>query len=552
VNARVPSVSAALGPAALAGVLALAAVLLGLSGTDQAAQVYRVIEVRHHGLALFDLGWYGGTYPFGYSVVFPVVGALIGLKATAVILAIVATWAFDRLVTGYLGQRTLGSWYFAVSTLLQVVIGRLPFLAGEAFALLALLALTRGRRRAALLCGVLAALSSPLAAAFLAMACVAWAWRTRSSRWWPVLTAAASMGVVLALGLVFPGEGYMPFPWTELVMVLLFCLTVATPLVETTPAVRMAALLYAISSVFSFLVPNPLGGNAGRLAESIGVPLLACFATAPERARRLLSVPSLAGRVFSRLTPLGGAARTRPWQAFAAVVLVPFAVWQWAPGLHIVTSASAYPSSEQAFYQPLISRLAAAHSAPMRIEIVPTAQHWEAAYVAPSLPLARGWERQIDTARNPIFYDPGALTARAYERWLVNNGVQFVALPNAPLDYAGRPEAALIRSGRVKGLRLAWASHNGRLWVVTDSPGLVSGPATVRLLTSDHVSLDTAQPGAVTLRVRYTSLWSVQSGHACVSADPLGWTHVDVSAPGPVTLTVSVIPHAAPICGAAG
>ena len=50
---------------------------------------------------------------------------------------------------------------------------------------------------------------------------------------------------------------------------------------RTTPAVRLGALLYAAASLFSFLVPNPLGGNAPRLAASIGVPLLACFLTAP-------------------------------------------------------------------------------------------------------------------------------------------------------------------------------------------------------------------------------------------------------------------------------
>ncbi|MGH9095513.1 MAG: hypothetical protein ACRDXE_10165, partial [Acidimicrobiales bacterium] len=152
------------GPVVLAAVLSLLAVLLGWHGVDQAAQVYRVFQVRQHGLALFDSNWYGGNYPLGYSVVFPVVAAVIGLPAAAVILAVVGTWAFDRLVADHLGRRPLGSWYFAASTLIQVAIGQLPYMAGQAFGLLAILALTRrhtgergaGANRAlAVICGVL-------------------------------------------------------------------------------------------------------------------------------------------------------------------------------------------------------------------------------------------------------------------------------------------------------------------------------------------------------------------------------------------------------------
>ena len=42
----------------------------------------------------------------------------------------------------------------------------------------------------------------------------------------------------------------------------------------------------------------------------------------------------------------------------------------------------------------------------------------EAAFVAPVVPIARGWSRQVDTARNPLFYD-GPLDADEYEQWLI-------------------------------------------------------------------------------------------------------------------------------------
>ena len=42
--------------------------------------------------------------------------------------------------------------------------------------------------------------------------------------------------------------------------------------------------------------------------------------------------------------------------------------------------------------------------------------HWEAADLAKVLPLARGWERQLDQKANPIFYDDEPLTAAEVPR----------------------------------------------------------------------------------------------------------------------------------------
>ena len=37
-----------------------------------------------------------------------------------------------------------------------------------------------------------------------------------------------------------------------------------------------------------------------------------------------------------------------------------------------------------------------ADGTPVRVEVVPTEQHWESVYVARSDLLARGWDRQLD------------------------------------------------------------------------------------------------------------------------------------------------------------
>ena len=529
------------GPPLLAAALALVTWLAGFKGTDQAAQVFRVLEIRQHGLSLVDSGWYGGIYPLSYSVAFPLLGALIGLAGCSLVMSTLATWAFDRLTTDFLGRRTAGSWYFALSSLLQVAIGQLPFLAGEAFGLCAVLALTRRRRPAALALGLASALCSPLAAAFLALACLAWGWRSRGANWWPVWLAVLSMVVVGGLGLAFPGDGYFPFPWTELVMIELLCLAVMSPLVRTTPAVRVAVAIYAVASLGSFVVPNPLGGNAGRLATSVGIPLLACFVTAPGASRLRLSWPDWLGRLRRPLAEAG-------WQRYAGVVLVPFAIWQWAPGVSALTSSKSDPSTTEAFYAPLLARLHAGAADPQRIEVVPTAEHWEAAFVAPHLSLARGWERQIDTARNPLFYLPGLLSASSYQRWLVANGVDWVALPAAPLDYAGRSEAALLRSGTVRDLAPVWHDAYWELWRVTDSPGLVSGPATLTSLTPDHLDLAARATGTVTVRVRWSSYWTFTTGTGCLARDAEGWTSVHLTSTGPVALSASIRPERGPDC----
>ncbi|GIU89223.1 MAG: hypothetical protein KatS3mg010_0322 [Acidimicrobiia bacterium] len=172
----------------------------------------------------------------------------------------------------------------------------------------------------------------------------------------------------------------------------------------------------------------------------------------------------------------------------------------------------------------------------MRVEIPFTRHHWETAYVATEIPIARGWERQIDRELNPEFYDEEQpLDAARYEIWLRRNGVTHVALPDVPFDESSEREAQLIRSG-LPYLTPVYRDDHWTVFVVRTSTGIVAGPASVVEMDGDHVVLDVTDAGASMLRVRESPLWYVAEGAACIEPTDDGWLRVSTSVPGRVVL----------------
>ena len=143
-----------------------------------------------------------------------------------------------------------------------------------------------------------------------------------------------------------------------------------------------------------------------------------------------------------------------------------------------VVSASDDQSASTGYYQPLLRflrREAVAPAAPFRTEIPFTRFHWEAWVVASHFPLARGWERQLDIADNPLFYR-GHITAATYERWLHDNAIRFVAASDAPLDYSAEAEMALIDRG-LPYLHLVMRSAHWRVYAVAHATPIATGVA---------------------------------------------------------------------------
>jgi hypothetical protein len=220
------------------------------------------------------------------------------------------------------------------------------------------------------------------------------------------------------------------------------------------------------------------------------------------------------------------------------LIALPMVFVQWVPAIGSVVHNATDRSANPAYFRPLVAFLHAHDTPQGRVEVVPTALHWEAAYVAPFIPLARGWERQLDTADNPRFYH-GKLTAAGYRTWLLDNGVRYVALPDVTLDYAATKEARLLRAG-VPGLRAVWHNAHWRVYAVTGAPGILSGPGRLTQSGGSTIRLSVATPGTLLLRVRYSRYWTAGSRHACLAKAPGGWITVHAYREGKLRLRLTL------------
>jgi hypothetical protein len=474
-------------------------------GVDVPAQVYRVEMFRQYGWVLWDSRWYGGHYLLPYSVLFPPLGAALGLYGAAALSAGGAAWAFDRLMrTSWQSRSIVPSLVFAVGTVVPVAIGQFPFLSGEAAGLFALYSARTRRRTLAIVFALCCSLLSPVAGAFLVLVLTALAFGSpRSDRWTLLGLAGVTASPLVVLNISFYDPGTFPFWGSDLVVVLVLCALGFFLLPTDARPIRIALVLYAAASVTLFALPNALGGNFVRLASAVAPALVIAWCRLP--GRRLM-----------------------------ALTVAPLLLWQMAPAWGAIQSANQDPSGDATYYQPLLSFIATQPTTG-RIEIPFTLAHWEAAFVAPHVSLARGWERQTDRADNPIFYGAKPVSATAYKAWLDHNGVQWVALPDVALDYSAHEEAALLRHPPPY-LDLVWSNAHWHVWKVTGSPGIVNGDARLVSVKPDRITVVATAIGTATLRVHYTSTWTVVSGQACVSASPDGWTRLTFSSPGRVQL----------------
>ncbi|WP_319463338.1 hypothetical protein [Micromonospora sp. RTP1Z1] len=534
-GSRVVAVSAA---SALAlGVLYLA---LPATGSDLSAQVARADFFAAHGAAPVDLRWYGGVHPWGYSLVSPPLMALLGVRLTGALALLAASTAFAALlVRAGVPRPLLGSLVGVLTIAGNLVSGRVTYALGVAFGLAALLALTLpahappGRRwpRPALVAAgaLLASATSPVAGLFVGLAGVALL-LTRRYADGLLLGAAAALPLGVT-GLLFGEGGWMNISRSETLRALVTSLLVAA-LVAYRP-VRVGALLSAAGVLAAALVHTPVGLNATRLVVMFALPLLAAAARLPGWAGGRDASGTVGGR------PKATGRHGRLVGALALAALLGLGCWWQPPVVAADLRSAGDPTSDQRFFDPLRTELSR-RGLTGRVEVPPTRNYWEAAHLG-EVPLARGWLRQADIARNPLFFTtvPGAggtgvpLTAQSYRAWLAENAVQYVAVPDTELSWVGRAEAELVVAG-LPYLTEVWSDRHWRLYAVTDPTPLVGAPGELLRQDGASVTFRTSAAGTVPVRVRHDR-WLAVSGGATTAADG-EWTAVTVPRAGTYTL----------------
>jgi hypothetical protein len=203
----------------------------------------------------------------------------------------------------------------------------------------------------------------------------------------------------------------------------------------------------------------------------------------------------------------------------------------WGPVRETVAVAG-NESTRASYYAPVLRFLANHGGALDRVEVPLTRSHWEAALLAPQISLARGWEKQLDERYDSVLLS-GSLTAASYRRWLDDQAVSYVALPDTPLDPSSAREGTLIKGG-LPYLRPVFTSKHWRIYQVLDPTPLLAGPGVLTSLSSDSFALRASAGGRFLVRIHYTRYWRIIEGSGCVAQAPGGWTYVTVSAPGEV------------------
>jgi hypothetical protein len=516
-TARVPAPARPLPVAWLAAVVLVGLWLLLAPPTpDLAAQVYRAHLFDRIGFAVWDASWYGGHHMPGYSLLFPPLGALLGARAVGALAAVASVVVFERLLSGRFSPRAvrLATLWLAVAVTCDLLIGRITFSLGVPFGLGAALALEKGRPTLAAALGVACAAGSPVAGVFASLvgAAVVLAGPAERRRG-AVPLAVLPVATILVLAVLFPEGGRQPFVGAQIIVPLVACGAVLLLLRPGDRVLRVGVWLYVAGCVATMLLPTPLGDNVLRLGALLGGPLIAA-----------LWVDRAPGRLRGIVPPLVAAA--------AAI----FAVWQVAGPVREVMKGVDDPSTHRAYYQPLVDWVAAQDDPSIRIEVPFTRGHWEAAYLAPHVPLARGWETQLDVRYGALFYADGAhgVTPARYHAWLRANAVRYVALPDAVPDRTARREVALVRS-RPDFLTPVWSDAHWQVFAVRDPEPLVEG-GRLTALRPDGFTLDVPRAGNVVVRVRPTPYFIVTTRNACVVPSRDGWTHLRVQRAGPVRL----------------
>ncbi len=494
-------------PTLIAGTLAAVYLIVQPTGADLPAQLLRARLFGAEGFGIWNNWWYAGQNVTGYSVLFPPLAWLLSPQFVAALACVGTAAAFAALTRDVYGDDAwLGATWLSAATVTELLSGRLTFAFGLCGVALTALSLERRRPRSAAVLACATALASPVAALFAALAGAAFALGGLRSRFWSDIAGgiAAISAALLPLALIalaFPQGGYQPFAFGTLWPLLVAGLFIL--MLRPGRVLGTAVMLYLAGCVAAYAIHTPIGGNAARLGELIAGPVVALLLMA-RRAWLLLALaaaPLTYLQVHDAITDLQHGSR----------------------------------ANSAAYYRPLIGFLERQPGI-WRVEVPFTAGHWEAYYLAPYVPLARGWERQTDIADDPLFYD-GRLTAASYDAWLHRLAVRYVAVADTPPDYAARAELRLIRRG-LPYLHVVARLAHWTVYAVEHPTAVVSGAGRLESMGPNSLTVAVAHPGLVRLRVRWSPYWRLSGVRGCVAPDRQ-FTQLRASASGTARLRSS-------------
>ncbi|MFB7655188.1 MULTISPECIES: MFS transporter [unclassified Streptomyces] len=456
------------------------------SGGDLAAQDAWAEFVGRHPDSAYNLAWYGGMHPVSYSVVSPYLMSLLGVRTTMMIAGTLSAGLLTMiLIRSRVVRNPLWASLAGLFGLLgNAASGRVTFGLGMMFGLGAVAVVFcwphrwRYERWAKGLCAApLAALStmaSPVSGLFVGLVAVALFLQKRRPGAWAL--GLAPSAVVALSAWLFPFSGTQPMSFGSAALPVLYAGLVYAFVPRTWTTVRITSAVYGLAVLLVWVISSQIGSNITRLAMLFaGVALVAALP---------FTVP-----------------KSRKWYALV-VSLVGFVVWIGFKSADDVihTTPAASWARELA---PLINELNEVGAEKGRVEAVPARSHREASALAPYVNLARGWTRQADMERNPLFYDD-TLNSANYHEWLKRWAVHYVVLPKGEPDGdGGKRERELLQRG-LPYLKQVWGDANWQLFQVTDPTPLAEPDAVVQRAEQDEWVIDVQRPGRILIRMPYS------------------------------------------------
>jgi MFS family permease len=446
---------------------------------------------RDHPLTPVDFRWFGGISTFGYSLWAPLVMAWIGARLTGAACSVIATAQLTLLFrrTGA-PHPLLGGLAGALAQTLNLVDGRFSFSVGMVCGLGALLPLSkdeRGRRElvctAVLAC--LAGAASPVAALLLWVCAAALVLVRRFIDGVVLLSAsAAPVAVITAL---FSDAGNEPFVGRDAREAAIATAVVLIALPRSRPVLRWGAVLGLLMVLGAYFVDTPVGNNSARLSLLFAAPVLIAYIA---------------------------------WRWWLAVVAIGAVIYPQQMSYRYAFTWG--PSSGTGYYAPLIAELEARGPLTGRVEVPETNSHFDDAYLARAVPLARGWLRQLDVKLNgPVFFDGSKLSVNGYRRFLAANSVQYVAVPDARLTKAGDRERSPVLEGRLPYLTEIWHDEHWHLYAVNHPQPIVRPPGQLVRMTAAQIALTAPPDTTVTVQIRWSPWLSLDTDDAgaCIRAE---------------------------------